>query len=130
MSAVPKIDDLMRLVQSRVSSTHRALRSRVLRVSGLAFALLLVLQMSGLPHFIATALSGEVADCTSPDSATGRCIPFCPTCACTHLGRSVTISVHVPPPTPPQPVFASLVPIGLAFNASPQPDEVFHPPRS
>jgi len=120
----------MRLAESKSSPTRRAYRGRVLRVFGLAFTLLLVLQMSGLPHFIATAMSGEVADCTTPDGATDRCVPFCPTCACAHLGRSVTISMHVPPPTPPQRVVASLVPIGLAFNDSPQPDGVFHPPRS
>src|SRR5216683_5514890 len=119
-----KTDNPMRVAESNISSRHRALRGRVRRFFGFAFTLLLLLEMSGLPHFIATSLNGKVADCTSPDSTTGRCLPFCPTCACTHLGRSVTISVHVPPRTPPQPVVASLVPIDLACNDSPQPNEV------
>src|SRR5437879_3866049 len=100
----------MRSEQTQNSVRLYAFRRPYGRRFALCFALLLMLQMSGLPHFTASAMTGEVADCTSQYS-TGpqdRCLPFCPTCACMHLGRTVTVSVLIPMPSPPQNTLASL----------------------
>ena len=100
------------------------------RFLGSFLAALLILQMSGLPHFIAAAMSGAVADCTTPDRTTDRCLPFCPTCACTHLGRTVSISMPALPPTPPQLTGESLATVRNTFDSNRQPQDIFHPPRS
>lgn len=119
-------------MSSKVQAGSCLRRSGIFRVFTAAFALLLALQMSGVPHLVATMISGEVADCTSPSSTNpqdGRCLPFCPTCACVHLGRSATVSSPEPLPTPVEFV-AWLAPLDDSFPANPHPDGVFHPPRS
>jgi hypothetical protein len=101
-------------------------------IARLLLALLLV-HLTGLPHFIASTIAGQTADCTGLDSTSdqsGHCLPLCPTCACGHLTKSV--APNASPPTIDAAVFnvSPLPPTDEPGEETILADNIFHPPRS